>query len=95
MYDAGVKCGNQFCIRCNAPYYGENSVPDLGNKAHAPDCVYYKRGKEDRRFKRKMKEVKDEDVKVDSIEEAHEEDDQAKKAKRELGGKAAAAAKVG
>ena len=57
--------------------------------------MYYKRGKEDRRFKRKMKEVKDEDVKVDSIEEAHEEDDQAKKAKRELGGKAAAAAKVG
>lgn len=55
----GIKCGNQFCIRCNAPYYGENSVPELGNKAHQPECVYYKREKEDRRFQRKVKVVKD------------------------------------
>lgn len=58
----GLKCGNQFCHRCNAPYFGKNSVPELGNKAHQPYCTYYKREKEDRRFKRKVKsEVADED----------------------------------
>ncbi|TKA33617.1 hypothetical protein B0A50_00453 [Salinomyces thailandicus] len=48
-----LKCGNQFCIQCNAAFYGERSVPELGNAAHEKDCVYFKHAKEDRRFKRK------------------------------------------
>ncbi|KAK5118191.1 hypothetical protein LTR85_008171 [Meristemomyces frigidus] len=51
------RCGNQFCYYCSAPYFGKNSVPQLGNKAHQPDCTYYKREQEDRRFERAAKKA--------------------------------------
>ncbi|KAK6392968.1 hypothetical protein LTR65_003052 [Meristemomyces frigidus] len=69
-----LKCGNQFCIRCNAPYFGENSVPQLGNKAHQPDCTYYKREKEDRRFQRRVKKSEG------AEEEAGGQEDESKRA---------------
>ena len=52
-----MKCKNMFCIKCNAPYYGEKSVPEVGNQAHQSWCSYAMREKEDRRFARKVKEV--------------------------------------
>lgn len=65
-------------------------MPELGNKAHQPDCVYYKREKEDRRFKRKVKEFKGEEDKA----EVKEEGGGMKKAKRDSNGKKAGMAKL-
>ena len=48
-------CYNQFCFKCDAPYYGRNSVPELGNAAHKPFWRHATRKEEHRPFQRPEK----------------------------------------
>lgn len=56
-----------FCITYFAPYYGTDSVPELGGVAHKPDSPKY--GKPDRRNQRKSKKVKKTSVDRDNDNE--------------------------
>ncbi len=50
----GIRCSNEFCSICGAAYYGEGSVPDIGNAAHDKTiCAYGRREIEDWRCKRR------------------------------------------
>lgn len=68
-------------------------MPQLGNNAHQPDCTYFKREKEDRRFARRVKGPGEEkgsqkkkgreiETNEDAAEDAAEDVTLAQKAKR-------------
>ena len=65
-------CANQFCYECDAPYFGKNSVPELGNATHQPHCSYAKREHEDWRFQRPEKYTTPTEVGEEEIEGAVE-----------------------
>lgn len=70
---AGVKCMNEFCLRCTAPYFGEGGVYDVGNAAHQPGCTYFVRKKEDKRCKRRKTAEKKQRTSVEEVEDEDEE----------------------
>lgn len=43
------RCNMEFCMKCQAIYLGQGSVPELGNAAHDESCSYFKRTVEDKR----------------------------------------------
>ena len=48
---------------------------ELGNKAHKPECVYFKREKEDRRFVRKKKSANVKMAKADEDDDDGDDND--------------------